>query len=133
MSISKESVVLVMLANLVLTILVVAGAMAIFKGDESDEVAKPSPIRTNRNSADDHSTNSSAICDRRAMQIAQHLDGDSCHNVDRIARLPGTTNIPDKNKASKGANSVPSGWNGPSKRKGPPSSPCRSTTGRTRS
>jgi hypothetical protein len=35
-------------------------------------------------------------------QLEIELDGDNCHNVDRIMRLPGTTNMPNKKKRSKG-------------------------------
>lgn len=38
----------------------------------------------------------------RNLAIAQALDGDACHNVDRIARLPGTVNRPDAKKRAKG-------------------------------
>ena len=34
--------------------------------------------------------------------LEQRLNADSCSNVDRILRLPGTWNIPDKRKAAKG-------------------------------
>lgn len=35
-------------------------------------------------------------------RIEQIFDGDNCHNVDRIMRLPGTMNIPDAKKRKKG-------------------------------
>jgi hypothetical protein len=35
-------------------------------------------------------------------QLANLLGGDSCHNVDRMMRLPGTFNIPDARKAARG-------------------------------
>lgn len=34
--------------------------------------------------------------------VARQLDGDKCHNLDRIMRLPGTINVPDKVKREKG-------------------------------
>ncbi len=40
-------------------------------------------------------------------QLATDLGGDGCHNVDRIMRLPGTDNIPNKRKVSKGRTRVP--------------------------
>jgi hypothetical protein len=36
------------------------------------------------------------------LQLELLFGADSCHNVDRIARLPGTVNYPDKRKAAKG-------------------------------
>lgn len=38
-------------------------------------------------------------CNRK---IAQDLGGDNCHNIDRIMRLPGTINVPNKKKRSVG-------------------------------
>lgn len=35
-------------------------------------------------------------------------DGDDCHNLDRIARLPGTVNIPDQKKIAKGRQRITS-------------------------
>lgn len=35
-------------------------------------------------------------------QLEIVFDGDNCHNIDRIARLPGTLNIPDAKKVAKG-------------------------------
>lgn len=34
--------------------------------------------------------------------LEQYFGGDNCHNVDRILRLPGTINIPNKKKRKKG-------------------------------
>lgn len=39
---------------------------------------------------------------RYNQQLEVLFDGDACHNVDRIMRLPGTINRPDKNKVAKG-------------------------------
>ena len=36
------------------------------------------------------------------LHLETTFDADSCHNVDRIARLPGTTNYPDAKKRAKG-------------------------------
>lgn len=36
------------------------------------------------------------------MQVEQLFEADACHNVDRIMRLPGTINRPDKRKREKG-------------------------------
>jgi len=36
------------------------------------------------------------------MQLESVFSADNCHNIDRIMRLPGTTNIPDKKKRAKG-------------------------------
>lgn len=36
------------------------------------------------------------------VRLSQILGGDHCHNIDRIMRLPGTVNIPDELKKSKG-------------------------------
>lgn len=36
------------------------------------------------------------------LQLEVMLKGDNCHNVDRIMRLPGTINVPDKKKIKKG-------------------------------
>lgn len=40
--------------------------------------------------------------ERCNISLAQSLGGDSCHNVDRIMRLPGTLNIPNAKKQEKG-------------------------------
>ena len=39
---------------------------------------------------------------RYNVQLEILFDGDGCHNVDRIGRLPGTINRPDANKIAKG-------------------------------
>jgi len=39
---------------------------------------------------------------RYNLQLERLLGGDSCHNVDRIMRLPGTINWPDEKKKAKG-------------------------------
>jgi hypothetical protein len=39
---------------------------------------------------------------RYNLQLEQTFEGDHCHNVDRILRLPGTVNWPDKRKRGKG-------------------------------
>lgn len=39
---------------------------------------------------------------RYNLQLEVLFDGDNCHNVDRIGRLPGTVNYPDANKIAKG-------------------------------
>lgn len=39
---------------------------------------------------------------RYNQQIEMLFGGDNCHNVDRILRLPGTTNFPDARKRAKG-------------------------------
>jgi hypothetical protein len=36
------------------------------------------------------------------LQLERLFDADSCHNVDRIMRLPGTINLPDAKKGAKG-------------------------------
>ncbi len=38
----------------------------------------------------------------RNIQLATELGGDHCHNIDRIMRLPGTVNLPDKVKRQRG-------------------------------
>lgn len=40
--------------------------------------------------------------ERYNKQLEVDLGGDHCHNVDRIMRLPGTINVPNKKKLSKG-------------------------------
>ena len=40
-------------------------------------------------------------------RLAHALGGDSCHNLDRIMRLPGTVNLPTKTKLKKGRVAVP--------------------------
>ena len=42
------------------------------------------------------------LAERCNLQIARELGGDHCHNIDRIMRLPGTTNWPDRRKKKKG-------------------------------
>jgi predicted P-loop ATPase len=39
---------------------------------------------------------------RYNQQLEAEFDGDNCHNVDRIMRLPGTINIPNEKKRKKG-------------------------------
>jgi hypothetical protein len=39
---------------------------------------------------------------RYNLQLELDLDGDNCHNVDRIMRLPGLLNVPDEKKIKKG-------------------------------
>jgi hypothetical protein len=36
------------------------------------------------------------------VALAHDLGGDNCHNIDRVARLPGTANIPNAGKLAKG-------------------------------
>lgn len=38
----------------------------------------------------------------RNRHVEVELTADSCHNIDRIMRLPGTVNVPDKKKLAKG-------------------------------
>ncbi len=57
--------------------------------------------------------------ERTNRWIAEQLGGDSCHNVDRIMRLPGTINVPNAKKAREGRGKKPASavWfdqNGPS-------------------
>lgn len=40
--------------------------------------------------------------ERCNVALAKQLGGDNCHNVDRIMRLPGTLNIPNKKKKDQG-------------------------------
>lgn len=42
------------------------------------------------------------IAARKNYAMAKQLSGDKCHDVSRILRLPGTINLPDKRKKSKG-------------------------------
>ncbi|MES0020216.1 primase-helicase family protein [Mesorhizobium sp. M0036] len=42
------------------------------------------------------------LLERYNLGLATVLGGDACHNIDRIARLPGTVNVPDENKLRKG-------------------------------
>ena len=44
--------------------------------------------------------------ERYNRQLEIDLGGDHCHNVDRIMRLPGTINVPNKKKAAKGRTPV---------------------------
>jgi len=41
------------------------------------------------------------------IQLERELDGDNCHNIDRILRLPDTINCPDKKKRAKGRHYAP--------------------------
>lgn len=43
-----------------------------------------------------------AAAERYNVELANRLGGDSCHNCDRVMRLPGTRNWPNKKKRSKG-------------------------------
>lgn len=47
--------------------------------------------------------------DVEAMNLAleKRLDGDSCHNIDRIMRLPGTVNLPNEKKRRAGRQTAP--------------------------
>ena len=57
-----------------------------------------------------------ADVEARNLHLAHELGGDHCHNIDRIMRLPGTLNLPDKVKQQKGrtisvARVVEADWN----------------------
>jgi P4 family phage/plasmid primase-like protien len=39
---------------------------------------------------------------RYNQQLERDLGGDNCHNIDRVLRVPGTVNIPNKTKRNKG-------------------------------
>lgn len=41
----------------------------------------------------------------RGLELA--LNGDACHNIDRVTRLVGTWNLPDANKRDKGRTAAP--------------------------
>jgi len=43
-----------------------------------------------------------ARAERINKTLASNLGGDSCHSVDHLMRLPGTINVPNANKLSKG-------------------------------
>lgn len=40
--------------------------------------------------------------ERRNIYLARHYGGDSCHDISRLLRLPGSYNIPNKKKREKG-------------------------------
>ena len=42
------------------------------------------------------------LVEERNLKIEATLQGDSCHNIDRIMRLPGTVNWPGEKKRKKG-------------------------------
>lgn len=52
----------------------------------------------------DGNTDALELTNRR---LSQHFGGDSCHNIDRVMRLPGTVNLPTKTKLKKGRVPVP--------------------------
>lgn len=58
-------------------------------------LSKPAPL-------DGVSGEATKAVEDRNRQLALLLGGDSCHNVDRIARLPGSVNWPDAKKRKKG-------------------------------
>lgn len=45
------------------------------------------------------------LVERCNLQLARDLGGDHCHNIDRIMRLPGTTNWPNRKKKALGRES----------------------------
>lgn len=47
------------------------------------------------------------LVERCNLQLAHDLGGDHCHNIDRIMRLPGTTNWPNKKKIKLGREKRP--------------------------
>jgi RecA-family ATPase len=53
-----------------------------------------------------HDGNADAL-EQINKRLAQHFGGDSCHNIDRVMRLPGTVNLPTKTKLKKGRVTVP--------------------------
>jgi len=52
--------------------------------------------------SEDVKTEDWAEFERHNRQLETDLGGDHCHNVDRIMRLPGTINVPNKKKAKAG-------------------------------
>ena len=48
-----------------------------------------------------------ALLEDLNQRLALHLGGDNCHNIDRIMRLPGTTNLPDARKMARGRVATP--------------------------
>lgn len=51
------------------------------------------------------------------LQIERDLNGDHCHNLDRIMRVPGTVNIPKEDKIAKGRKPAMASWYGSNDRR----------------
>ncbi|MEM6824443.1 MAG: primase-helicase family protein [Pseudomonadota bacterium] len=73
----------------------------LFWRDAKPEVRGPL-TETERAEVNAHKSRLAATVEGRNLKVEVSLQADACHNADRIMRLPGTVNVPNKKKRGRG-------------------------------